>query len=89
VWTPDALRDAVAPFVEEFGPLAADHRARFGPHTVIRADGPHRWKVSQRLIPADPDVDLDDVNWTIDAVIDLTDDTNPSGPLVRLMEIGE
>jgi superfamily II RNA helicase len=88
-WSADALRDAVAPFVEEFGPIAHDHRARFGPHTVFRADGHHRWRVSQRLIPADPDVDLDEVNWTIDAVVDLTADTNPSGPLVRLARIGE
>ncbi|MFK7928562.1 MAG: DEAD/DEAH box helicase [Myxococcota bacterium] len=88
-WDANAMRAGVHPFVEEFGPIAFDHRARMAWHTILRADGDHRWLVSQRLVPADVDVELDDTGWTISGEVDLTEDTNPTGPLVRVFAVGE
>lgn len=85
----NALRAAVQPFIEAFGPIAFDHRARMAWHTILRADGQHRWLVSQRLVPADVEIELDETGWMINAEVDLTENTNPTGPLLRLLSIEE
>lgn len=84
-----ALRAAILPFEEEYGPLCGGHRAIRSELTTIRPDGRHRWQVSHRLLPDDVEVELEEVGWVIDAVVDLRDDTNPAGPLLRGVAIGE
>lgn len=84
-----AFQDAIAPFIEELGAVSFDGRARQAWNTILRPDGPNRWRVSQRLVPADIDVDPDEIAWMVDGLIDLTDDTNPSGPIVQVLTVGE
>lgn len=101
-WTPETIQAAVQPFLDELGPVAFDHRARQPLHTRITPAGPHQWTVRQALLPqvgsvygdadatgfeeADPD---EAVAWAIEGRIDLRADTNPAGPLVELLAIGE
>jgi len=73
----------LAPYLAEFGSLVFDGRAKQGWMTLIDKTAPHQWRVSQRL-------DDDDENgWSIDGVIDLRGDTNPTGPLISMVGIGE
>jgi len=83
-WEPEHFDEALRPFVDEFGPVVFDHRARMGQLTTIRPAGHLQWEVFQRLV--DPD---DEGAWSIDGVIDLRGDTNPPGPLIALRAIGE
>ena len=95
-WTPQHLDEALAPFVIEHGAVAFDHRARLAAHTKIEAIGAHRWRVSQAILPPAPravehefDEDEGEVDaWQIEGEVDLTADTNPEGPLLRLRRIG-
>jgi len=102
-WTPDALALAVQPFLDELGPVAFDHRARLPQHTRLVPAGPHQWTVRQALLPVLGDAVYGDalatgfeeeeaseaVSWSIEGRIDLRADTNPAGPLVELLSIGE
>lgn len=100
-WTPDTLEQALQPFIDEHGAVAFDHRARSPVHTRLEPAGPHQWTVRQALVPPLTDVygsaeatgweDLDEVEvrWAIEGRIDLRRDTNPDGPLVEVLTIGE
>lgn len=79
-WTPEAIEEALAPYLERWGGVTFDHRARLAEHTHLRKVGPHRWEVSQTLV--DPDGDNAS---SIDGFIDLREDTNPEGPVVELL----
>ncbi len=99
-WGPAAFEAALAPFLEAFGPVGFDHRARLAEHTTVEATGPHQWSVRQRLLPAaalhvdayrvegHEDEEPDEGSWSIEATIDLQSDTNPDGPLLRLERVG-
>jgi superfamily II RNA helicase len=80
---------ALAPYVEERGPVRFDPRLRQGWTTVIRPDGPHRWAVTQVLVDDETDAEEDDAGeaWAIHGVVDLSQNTNPDGPIVRLLSI--
>ena len=63
-------------------------------HTVLAQEEPHRWRVTQTLVdePEAAVYDLQDPpepdNSTfLQCVIDLRDDTNPSGPILTLLKI--
>jgi superfamily II RNA helicase len=97
-WTPDEIAAALKPFHEEFGEVGFDHRARLAVHTVIRPVGPHQWEVEQRLFPvaratteayAIGNDEEEEPTWSIRGRIDLREDTNPEGPLVEVLAIGE
>jgi hypothetical protein len=81
---PAEIEDMVSGFVEEFGPVRFDHSSRLAQHTSIRPVGRLQWEVSQRL--PDPE---DEGAWAIEGSIDLREDANPPGPLLRLRRIGE
>jgi hypothetical protein len=83
-WTPERVAAAMAEFVEEFGPVCFDHRARLAEHTRIRKTGALQWSVQQRLL--DPE---ETGAWSIDCAIDLRGDTNPPGSLLQLLDISE
>jgi hypothetical protein len=98
-WDAAAFRDALAPFVEEYGAVGFDARTRLAEHTAITAVGPHQWTVRQRLLPrtrlevdqhewAGPDDGPDEGTWAIEGRIDLRRDTDPVGPIVEIAAIG-
>jgi len=99
-WGAEQLASALAPFLEEHGDVAFDHRARLGDRTVIKPTGPHQWTVRQVLLPpqreatlADKFADADDLGedadaWAVEGRIDLRANTNPDGPLIELLTVG-
>jgi len=82
-FTASDFEKQLAPYVAEHGPPAFDGRTKLGWMTLIEKVAPHQWRVSQRL-----DAD-EEVAWSIEGVVDLRDDTNPRGPLIRMTEIRE
>jgi hypothetical protein len=78
------FQTALAPFVEEFGNVASDHRARFATNTTIKQVAPHRWQVRQVLSAGEED----ETGWAVEGTIDLTADTNPDGPLLEVEAVG-
>jgi hypothetical protein len=82
-WDSVDFERALAPFFEEYGELVFDHRARLAEHTSLTLLGPRRWQVLQTLI--DP---VGDDLWCIEAEVDLHNEREPTGPLLRLLRIG-
>ena len=82
-WSADDFEVALAPFFAERRELLFNHEARLAEHTIVRADTPQRWRVTQILL--DPAGERD---WCIEAEVDLSRDPNPAGPLLRLARIG-
>ncbi len=99
-WTAEALEQAVRPFVEEYGAIAFDPRARQPFLTRVESTGRHEWRVRQALLPvlgeavygsefeAEAEAE-EEVAWQIEARIDLREDSNPAGPMLRLVGVGE
>ncbi|MGH7291114.1 MAG: DUF3516 domain-containing protein, partial [Myxococcota bacterium] len=82
-WTPQRFERALAPFFGRHGEIVFTQAARHTEWTRIVADGPRRWSVTQVLL--DPE---DDNDWCIAGEIDLSVETEPVGPLLRLSRIG-
>ncbi len=84
------LASALAPYLEERGRVCFDGRIKQGWTTQIIDDGPHRWRVSQILVDDETGSEEDDAGdtWSIEGVVDLSEGTDPSGPIVRLTRIG-
>jgi len=80
----DAVRfaEALAPFHDEYERIVFDPGARQAHRTAIRQTAPRVWEVQQVL--ADPEGD--DI-WSVQGEIDLTGETSPDHPLVRVREI--
>jgi superfamily II RNA helicase len=83
-WTAEEIEKALAPYLETYGKIVFDGRARAAWNTVLEPTGPHQWRVSQVLVDDD-----EDNAWSIDGVVDLRADTDPSGPIVEVLRIGE
>jgi len=83
-WSEDDFRDAVAAFEDDQGPIRWDGRAKLGNLTHIEPIEPHRWAVRQVLIGDD-----EEAAWALEGEVDLRDDTNPSGPIVRIRDLRE
>jgi superfamily II RNA helicase len=83
-WSAADFEQAIGPYIEEYGQVVFDGRARQAWNTVLQADGGHLWVVKQVLVD-----DEEDNAWSIDGVVDLRADTNPQGPIVRVVAIGE
>jgi superfamily II RNA helicase len=100
-WSPEAIAQAAAPVLEEYGEIAFDTRSRQGEYTTVTAVGPHQWVVRQRLVPKAQvqteryavegwsDEAADEGAWAIEGRIDLRADTNPEGPIIELVGISE
>ncbi|MFT6145401.1 MAG: superfamily II RNA helicase [Myxococcota bacterium] len=88
-WSKDDMRTAIRPYMDERGPVPFDGRIKQGWTTIIQEDGPHRWTVSQVIVDDETGNEDDDAGeqWSIDGVVDLSEDTNPEGPLVRLVSV--
>jgi len=83
-WDAHRVAAAIAPFVEEWGAVRFDHAARVTSNTTIQSAGDHVWDVTQTLV--DPD---DTREWRIVGRVDLSDDTDPDGPLVELVDVSD
>ncbi len=82
-WTPEGLERALQPFVERFGAVVFDHRARLAEHTQITADGDRQWRVVQVLL--DPEGEN---LWCVEGRVDLSRAETVDGPLVAVHRIG-
>jgi hypothetical protein len=98
VWGAEQIAAAMAPFLAEFGDVGFDHRARQAWNTGITSIGPHQWEVRQVLFPVNRgqtdtyaveghEEEDEDSSWAIVGRIDLREDTNPAGLVVRLVSI--
>ena len=74
----------MGPWLEEHGAVRFDGPARMANNTRVVQEAPHLWRVSQLLID-----DEGEITGSLDGVVDLTDDTNPDGPLVELLRVGD
>ena len=81
-WNPQRFETALAPFFEEYDRLIFDHSARLSELTRVSREAPHQWRVSQVL--RDPE---GDGLWGIEGIVDLRDDTDPTGPIVQVLSI--
>ena len=77
------LATALDRYIEEMGELRFDGRAKLANQTQLVSEGPHRWRVRQ-LLPSGDEEDEELGAWALEGIIDLSEGTNPSGPLVRL-----
>ncbi len=78
------FEEALAPYLAVHGRVVFDGRSKLAWNTIIEKAGPHQWTVRQVLVDDD-----EDSAWSIDGQIDLVRDTNPAGPLVQVLRIGE
>ena len=82
-WSTARFEEALAPFFAEHESLVFNGRARLSEFTTLRATGTGTWDVQQVLL------DSNDENlWSLQAQIDLREDPNPEGSLLRLVRIG-
>ena len=82
-WDAARFEAALAPFLEEYGRILFDSRARLADQTTIQPEGPRRWNVQQKLL--DP---AGDELWAVIGEVDLSEEKAPEGPLVRVVRIG-
>lgn len=86
------IKAALKPYVEERGDVVFDGRLKHGWTTVFEELEMHRWRVQQVLVDDHTDAADDDDDageaWSIQGIVDLRGDTNPSGPIVSVREIG-
>lgn len=84
-WTPEALEQALLPFVQEYGaPPIFDHSARSPQHTHFDKLSKQHWRVKQTLV--DPN---DDGFWYIEADVRLDEALAPDEPLLTLTRVEE
>ncbi len=81
-WDAARFAEALTPFHHEYERILFDPGARQAHRTAIRQTGPRVWEVQQVL--ADPEGN--DI-WSVQGEIDLTGETVPDHPLVRVREI--
>ncbi len=81
-WDADRFAEALAPFHEEYERVLFDPGARQAHRTAIRQTAPRIWEVQQVL--ADPEGD--DI-WSVQGEVDLSGETSPDHPLVRVRAI--
>jgi superfamily II RNA helicase len=82
-WDAVRLEQALAPFLEEYGHVLVTPEARKAHHTRFERTQPRCWKVTQVIL--DP---AGDHLWAVHGEVDLRDERDPEGPLVRLVRIG-
>jgi hypothetical protein len=82
-WTADRFADALAPYLSEYKRVLFGPQARQAHCTRIEPQAPRRWRVYQTIV--DP---VGDGLWAIEGEVDLTDERDPMGPLVRVLRIG-
>jgi hypothetical protein len=82
-WDGDRFASALAPFFEEYDHIVFSPEARRPRHTLLKPVAPRRWDVFQVLV--DPE---GDGLWAVEGEINLSDQRDPDGALVRVRRIG-
>ena len=82
-WPPERFEESLAPFLERFGRIVFDHRARLADKTTVRQTGELAWDAVQ--VVCDPEgEDL----WCIEATVDLSAVEQLDGPIIAVKRIG-
>jgi hypothetical protein len=82
-WDAERFERALAPFRQEYERILFTPQARRADRTLVKKRGPRGWDVSQVLV--DP---LGEELWAIHGEVDLSEERDPPGPLVRVLRIG-
>jgi len=82
-WTPRRLEEAMAPYWAEHARIDVTPAARRPDNTFLTEIGQRRWRAVQRIVD-----EAGEVDWMIDAVVDLGGPRDLDRPLVELVRIG-
>jgi hypothetical protein len=82
-WDAERFERALVPFYEEHAALVFTPSTRHADHTIIRQTDTRKWSVTQILV--DP---AGDNLWYVAGTVDLAGESDPSGPLVTVYDIG-
>jgi superfamily II RNA helicase len=82
-WTAARLEEAMAPYWAEHARIDTTPAARRPHNTFVKELAPRRWEVVQRIVD-----DAGEVDWMIQAEIDLTTPRDPELPLLDVARIG-
>ncbi|MFQ5514103.1 MAG: DEAD/DEAH box helicase [Myxococcota bacterium] len=82
-WDASRLEAVLAPYFEDYGEILFTPAARRHRYTLLQRKGPRRWEAQQVIV--DP---RGDEQWCVYVEIDLTNQADPEGPLLRLLRIG-
>jgi superfamily II RNA helicase len=82
-WTEKRFDDAMRAYFEEHASIDLSPQARGTRNTIVQEDGERRWKVMQKIV--DPEGDVD---WVVEGFVDLDLIEDESEPLVTLERIG-
>jgi formate dehydrogenase maturation protein FdhE len=83
-WTPEQLAAEMEPYWREHSSVDVTPRARQPVYTTLKAVGPRKWEVIQRIL--DPQGDDD---WMLECLVDLTIQRADEAPLIALRRIGK
>lgn len=83
-WPPERLAVEMEPYWREHSGIDLTPRSRQPIHTTLKAVGPRKWEVSQRIL--DPEGDDD---WMLECVVDLGIQRPDEAPLIELRRIGK
>lgn len=81
-WTEERFQEALAPFLQEYGEIVFNHKARQAQHTRLEKTGDRHWNFTQNLL--DPEGDC---FWYLSGDIDLSGDRLFEGTLLQLRSI--
>ncbi|HVP69059.1 MAG TPA: DUF3516 domain-containing protein [Anaeromyxobacteraceae bacterium] len=82
-WTARRMEEALAPYWAEHGRIDVTPAARRPHNTFVNELGPRRWRVVQRVVDEEGEVD-----WMLECLVDLTEPRDPDLPLLELQRIG-
>jgi superfamily II RNA helicase len=82
-WTPARLEAELAPYYAAHPRIDVTPAARRPHQTFVKELGPRRWQAVQRIVD-----EAGEVDWMIEAEVDLSGDFDPDGPLLTLRRVG-
>jgi superfamily II RNA helicase len=82
-WTPQRLEAELAPYWAVHPRIDVTPAARRPHHTFVKELAPRRWEAVQRIVD-----EAGEVDWMIQAEVDLTGAFDPELPIVSLVRIG-
>ncbi len=83
-WTPEQLAAEMEPYWREHSGIDLTPRSRQPVYTTLKAVGPRKWEVGQRIL--DPEGDDD---WMLECLVDLSIQRADEAPLIALRRIGK
>ncbi len=82
-WTPERIAAELAPYYAEHPAIDVTPRARLPHHTLLEKSGPGRYRVRQRIV--DPEGEVD---WAMECAVDLSAARDEEAPLLELVRVG-